>query len=92
VRRLGRGLPGAGKLTIATLLERRQHAVGAHRYLVDGDDMRCGLNRDPAFSGADRVENLRRVADVSKLMADAGLIVLAACILPFRADRGWHAR
>jgi bifunctional enzyme CysN/CysC len=81
------GLPGAGKSTIATLLERRLHAVGAHTYLLDGDCVRSGLNNDLGFSEADRIENIRRIAEVSKLMADAGLIVLAACISPFRAGR-----
>jgi bifunctional enzyme CysN/CysC len=81
------GLPGAGKSTIAALLERRLHALGAHTYLLDGDDVRKGLSSDLGFSEADRVENIRRVAEVSKLMADAGLIVLAACISPFRAGR-----
>jgi bifunctional enzyme CysN/CysC len=81
------GLPGAGKSTIATLLERRLHALGAHTYRLDGDDVRNGLNSDLGFSEADRVENIRRIAEVSKLMADAGLIVLAACISPFRAGR-----
>jgi bifunctional enzyme CysN/CysC len=81
------GLPGAGKSTIATLLERRLHALGVHTYLLDGDHVRSGLNSDLGFSDADRVENIRRVAEVSKLMADAGLIVLAACISPFRTGR-----
>ena len=82
------GLSGAGKSTIANLLEKRLHALGAHTYLLDGDNVRQGLNRDLGFTEADRVENIRRVAEVAKLMADAGLIVLASFISPFRAERG----
>ena len=82
------GLSGAGKSTIANLVERQLHALGRHTYLLDGDNVRHGLNRDLRFSDADRVENIRRVAEVAKLMADAGLIVLVAFISPFRADRG----
>ena len=81
------GLSGAGKSTIANLLETRLHAAGAHTYLLDGDNIRHGLNRDLGFTDADRVENIRRVAEVAKLFADAGLIVLVSFISPFRAER-----
>ena len=81
------GLPGAGKSTIANLVERRLHAEGRHTYLLDGDNVRHGLNRDLGFTEADRVENLRRVAEVAALFADAGLIVLVAFISPYRAER-----
>jgi bifunctional enzyme CysN/CysC len=81
------GLSGAGKSTIANLLEKRLHALGRHTYLLDGDNVRQGLNKDLGFTDADRVENIRRVAEVSRLMADAGLIVLVAFISPFRAER-----
>jgi bifunctional enzyme CysN/CysC len=81
------GLSGAGKSTIANLVEKRLHAMGRHSYLLDGDNVRHGLNRDLGFTEADRVENVRRVAEVAALMADAGLIVLTAFISPFRADR-----
>lgn len=81
------GLSGAGKSTIANLVEKRLHALGHHTYLLDGDNVRHGLNRDLGFTDADRVENIRRVAEVSKLMVDAGLIVLTAFISPFRAER-----
>lgn len=81
------GLSGAGKSTIANLVERQLIAMGQHTYLLDGDNIRHGLSRDLRFSDADRVENVRRVAEVSKLMVDAGLIVLAALISPFRAER-----
>ncbi|HET9695182.1 MAG TPA: sulfate adenylyltransferase subunit CysN, partial [Steroidobacteraceae bacterium] len=81
------GLSGAGKSTIANLVEKRLHALGKHTYLLDGDNVRHGLNRDLGFTDADRVENIRRVAEVSKLMADAGLIVLVSFISPFRAER-----
>ncbi|GAP38952.1 adenylyl-sulfate kinase [Piscinibacter sakaiensis] len=81
------GLSGAGKSTLANLLEQRLHALGCHTYLLDGDNVRHGLCRDLGFGDADRVENIRRVAEVAKLMADAGLIVLAAFISPFRAER-----
>ncbi len=81
------GLSGAGKSTIANLLEARLHAAGAHTYLLDGDNIRHGLNRDLGFTDADRVENIRRVAEVAKLFADAGLIVLVSFISPFRAER-----
>jgi bifunctional enzyme CysN/CysC len=81
------GLSGAGKSTIANLVEARLLAAGRHSYLLDGDNIRRGLNRDLGFTDADRVENMRRVAEVSKLMLDAGLIVLAAFISPFRIER-----
>jgi len=81
------GLSGAGKSTIANLLEKRLHHAGRHTYLLDGDNLRHGLNGDLGFSPADRVENVRRAAEAAKLMADAGLIVLVSLISPFRADR-----
>ncbi|WP_256753062.1 sulfate adenylyltransferase subunit CysN [Mesorhizobium sp. Mes31] len=81
------GLSGAGKSTIANLVEKRLHAIGKHTYLLDGDNVRHGLNRDLGFTDADRVENIRRVAEAAKLMVDAGLIVLASFISPFRAER-----
>ncbi len=81
------GLSGAGKSTIANLVEKRLFARGHHTYLLDGDNVRHGLNRDLGFTDADRVENIRRVAETSKLMVDAGLIVLTAFISPFRSER-----
>lgn len=81
------GLSGSGKSTIANLLEKKLHAGGRHTYILDGDNVRHGLNRDLGFSDADRVENIRRVAQVARLMADAGLIVLVSFISPFRAER-----
>ena len=81
------GLSGAGKSTIADLVEKRLHADGRHTYLLDGDNVRHGLNRDLGFTEEDRVENIRRVAEVARLMADAGLIVITAFISPFRAER-----
>ncbi|TDK27452.1 adenylyl-sulfate kinase [Luteimonas aestuarii] len=81
------GLSGAGKSTIANLVERELLARGCHTYLLDGDNVRHGLNRDLGFTDADRVENLRRVAEVAKLMTDAGLVVLVSFISPFRAER-----
>lgn len=81
------GLSGSGKSTIANLLERRLHAEGKHTYLLDGDNIRHGLNRDLGFTEADRVENIRRVAEVARLMADAGLIVLVSFISPFISER-----
>jgi bifunctional enzyme CysN/CysC len=81
------GLSGSGKSTIANLVEKRLHADGRHTYILDGDNVRHGLNRDLGFTEADRVENIRRVAEVSKLMVDAGLIVLVSFISPFRAER-----
>ncbi len=81
------GLSASGKSTIANLVEKKLHALGKHTYLLDGDNVRHGLNRDLGFVDADRVENIRRVGEVSKLMIDAGLIVLTAFISPFRAER-----
>ncbi|HET7932271.1 MAG TPA: adenylyl-sulfate kinase [Rhodanobacteraceae bacterium] len=81
------GLSGAGKSTIANLVERRLLADGFHTILLDGDNVRHGLNRDLGFTDADRVENIRRVAEVAKLMMDAGLVVLVSFISPFRAER-----
>ncbi|NNJ74180.1 MAG: sulfate adenylyltransferase subunit CysN [Anderseniella sp.] len=81
------GLSGSGKSTVANIVEKRLTAMGHHTYLLDGDNVRHGLNRDLGFTDADRVENIRRVAEVSRLMADAGLIVLVSFISPFRAER-----
>ncbi|XGA79191.1 sulfate adenylyltransferase subunit CysN [Halomonas sp. CH40] len=81
------GLSGAGKSTIANLVEQKLYAQGQHTYLLDGDNVRHGLNRDLGFTDADRVENIRRVSEVAKLMVDAGLIVLTAFISPFRSER-----
>jgi bifunctional enzyme CysN/CysC len=81
------GLSGAGKSTIANLVEKKLHALGRHTFLLDGDNLRHGLNRDLGFTETDRIENIRRAGEVAKLMADAGLIVLAAFISPFRAER-----
>jgi bifunctional enzyme CysN/CysC len=81
------GLSGSGKSTIANVVEKKLHALGRHTYLLDGDNVRHGLNKDLGFTEADRVENIRRVAEVAKLMVDAGLIVLVSFISPFRAER-----
>jgi bifunctional enzyme CysN/CysC len=81
------GLSGSGKSTIANLVEKRLLAMGLHTYLLDGDNVRHGLNKDLGFTDEDRVENIRRVAEVAKLMVDAGLIVLVSFISPFRAER-----
>ena len=81
------GLSGAGKSTIANLVEKKLFDMGRHTYILDGDNVRHGLNKDLGFKDADRVENIRRVAEVSRLMADAGLIVLVSFISPFRAER-----
>ena len=81
------GLSGAGKSTIANLVEKRLLSMGRHTYLLDGDNVRHGLNKDLGFTAQDRVENIRRVAEVSKLMVDAGLIVLVSFISPFRSER-----
>lgn len=81
------GLSGSGKSTIANLLEKRLHALGKHTYILDGDNIRHALNRDLGFTEADRVENIRRVAEVAKLMVDAGLIVLVSFISPFKSER-----
>jgi bifunctional enzyme CysN/CysC len=81
------GLSGAGKSTIANLVEKKLAARGRHTFLLDGDNVRHGLNRDLGFTEADRIENIRRVGEVARLMSDAGLIVLTAFISPFRAER-----
>jgi bifunctional enzyme CysN/CysC len=81
------GLSGAGKSTIANLVEKRLLSLGCHTYLLDGDNVRHGLNKDLGFTEADRVENIRRVAEVARLMVDAGLIVLVSFISPFRSER-----
>jgi bifunctional enzyme CysN/CysC len=81
------GLSGAGKSTIANALEQRLHAIGVHTYLLDGDNIRHGLCRDLGFIEADRVENIRRVSEVARLMTDAGLVTLVSLISPFEADR-----
>ena len=81
------GLSGSGKSTIANALERQLHARGAHTYILDGDNVRHGLNRDLGFTDGDRVENVRRVTEVAKLMVDAGLIVVVSFISPFAAER-----
>jgi len=81
------GLSGAGKSTIANLVDKKLHSMNRHTYLLDGDNVRHGLNKDLGFTAADRVENIRRIAEVAKLMVDAGLIVSTAFISPFRAER-----
>lgn len=81
------GLSGAGKSTIANLVEKKLHAIGRHTYTLDGDNVRHGLNKDLGFTDADRVENIRRVAETAKLFVDAGLIVLVSFISPFRSER-----
>ena len=81
------GLSGAGKSTVANLVDKRLHALGYHTMLLDGDNVRHGLNKDLGFTDEDRVENIRRVAEVAKLMTEAGLIVLVSFISPFRAER-----
>ncbi len=81
------GLSGAGKSTVANIVEKRLHALGRHTYTLDGDNVRHGLNKDLGFTDADRVENIRRVAEVAKLMVDAGLIVMVSFISPFRSER-----
>jgi bifunctional enzyme CysN/CysC len=85
------GLSGAGKSTIADIIEKQLHAHGRHTMLLDGDNVRHGLNRDLGFTDADRVENIRRVGEVAKLMTEAGLIVICSFISPFRAER-WMVR
>ena len=82
------GLSGAGKSTIAEALDKRLYSLGVHTYVLDGDNVRHGLNKDLGFTEADRVENIRRVAEVASLMADAGLVVLVSFISPFRSERG----
>ncbi len=81
------GLPGSGKSTIADAAVRRLHALGVHTYVLDGDNVRMGLNKDLGFTSEDRAENVRRVGEVSKLMRDAGLVVFVALVSPYRADR-----
>jgi len=81
------GLSGAGKSTIANLVEKELHRQGCHTYMLDGDNVRHGLNKDLGFTQADRVENIRRIAEVARLMTDAGLIVLVSFISPFRSER-----
>jgi bifunctional enzyme CysN/CysC len=81
------GLSGSGKSTIANQLEKKLYAAGRHTYILDGDNVRHGLNKDLGFTAADRVENIRRIGEVAKLMVDAGLIVITAFISPFRAER-----
>lgn len=81
------GLSGAGKSTIAVALEELLHRDGVHTYLLDGDELRLGLSRDLGFTQEDRVENIRRAGEVARLMVDAGLVVIAAFISPYRADR-----
>jgi bifunctional enzyme CysN/CysC len=86
------GLSGSGKSTIANLVEKKLHELGRHSFLLDGDNVRHGLNRDLGFTEADRIENIRRVGEVAKLMADAGLIVITAFISPFAAERAMVRR
>ncbi len=81
------GLSGSGKSTIANALETRLHEQGYHTFLLDGDNVRHGLNRDLGFTDADRVENIRRISEVAKLMSDAGLIVITSFISPFNSER-----
>jgi len=81
------GLPGAGKSTLANLVETGLHSRGIHTTLLDGDNVRLGLNKDLGFTEADRVENIRRVGEVAKLMTEAGLVVMCSFISPFRAER-----
>jgi bifunctional enzyme CysN/CysC len=81
------GLSGAGKSTIANLVDKKLHSLRRHTYLLDGDNVRQGLSKDLGFTDAARVENIRRIAEVAKLMVDAGLLVGAAFISPFRAER-----
>jgi bifunctional enzyme CysN/CysC len=85
------GLSGSGKSTIANALEKKLHGMGIHSYVLDGDNLRLGLNKDLGFTKEDRAENVRRVAEVSKLMVDAGLVVIVALVSPFKVDRD-HAR
>jgi bifunctional enzyme CysN/CysC len=81
------GLSGAGKSTIANLVDKKLHRMNRHTFLLDGDNIRHGLSRDLGFTDADRVENIRRVGEVARLMTDAGIIVITAFISPFRAER-----
>ncbi len=81
------GLPGAGKSTIANLLEKELFARGRHTYILDGDNIRQGLSRDLGFTEADRVENIRRAMEVARLFVDAGLVVIVSFISPYRTER-----
>lgn len=81
------GLPCAGKSTIASLLEKKLEALGRYTYLLDGDNIRLGLSKNLDFTPADRVENIRRISEVAKLMVDAGLVAIVAIISPFRLER-----
>jgi bifunctional enzyme CysN/CysC len=81
------GLSGSGKSTIASLLEKQLHTRGKHTYVLDGDNVRHGLNKDLGFTDADRVENIRRISETARLFVDAGLIVLISFISPFRSER-----
>lgn len=81
------GLSGAGKTTLAVLLEQHLHDLGMHTYLLDGDELRRGIGSDLGFSDADRVENMRRAVEIARLMVDAGLLVIVALISPFRRER-----
>jgi bifunctional enzyme CysN/CysC len=81
------GLSGSGKSTVADAFEKALHARGIHSYILDGDNIRSGLNKDLGFTEADRVENIRRTAEVAKLMQEAGLVVITAFISPFRSER-----
>ena len=83
------GLSGSGKSTIANMLEKQLQVQGRHTCILDGDNLRLGLNRDLGFTTTDRIENMRRVAEVAKLMVDAGVLVLVSLISPFRTERGW---
>lgn len=81
------GLSGAGKTTLATLVERELHGRGIRTFLLDGDELRQGITRDLGFSDQDRIENMRRVTEIARLMVDAGLLVIVALISPFRVER-----
>ena len=81
------GLSGSGKSTVANIVEQKLHQLGKHTYLLDGDNIRHGLNKDLGFTDTDRVENIRRISEVSKLMLDAGLIVMVSFISPFKSER-----
>ena len=86
------GLSGSGKSTVADALESRLHDMGVHSYILDGDNIRAGLNKDLGFTDADRVENIRRTAEVAKLMADAGLVVITALYRPSAPSEIWPGR
>ena len=81
------GKSGSGKSTIANIIEQKLHQLGKHTYLLDGDNVRHGLNKDLGFTDSDRVENIRRISEVSKLMVDAGLITIVSFISPFKSER-----